>query len=239
MRATIERPTAKTESKKRAPEKKVPEKKAEPTSVPTENAEAWRGFKPGLWQRGVNVRWFLQQNYTPYDGDDAFLVSATERTKRIWKKLEAMFVEERKKGVLDVSQIPSSITAHAPGYIDRENEIIVGLQTDAPLKRAIMPNGGLRMVVASLEAYGYKPDPSVVEAFSKYRKTHNEAVFDAYTPDIRACRSSHVLTGLPDAYGRGRIIGDYRRVALYGVSRLIERKQEEKLDLDNAMSTED
>jgi formate C-acetyltransferase len=148
-------------------------------------------------------------------------------------------VEERKKGVLDVSQIPSSITAHGPGYIDRDNEIIVGLQTEAPLKRAIMPNGGLRMVINSLKAYGYEPDPRVVETFTKYRKTHNEAVFDAYTEDVRRCRSSHVLTGLPDAYGRGRIIGDYRRVALYGVSRLIDEKQAEKLGIDQAMSTED
>ena len=134
--------------------------------------------------------------------------------------------------MLDVSQIPSSITAHAPGYIDATNEIIVGLQTDAPLKRAIMPNGGLRMVLNALKAYGYEPDPHVVETFTKYRKTHNEAVFDAYTADVRRCRSSHILTGLPDAYGRGRIIGDYRRVALYGVDRLIERKQEEKAALD-------
>src|SRR3954463_1916544 len=200
---------------------------------------AWRGFKTGLWQRDVNVRWFLQQNYTPYDGDDSFLQPATDRTRQLWKKLEALFLEERKKGVLDVSEIPSSITAHAPGFIDRENEIILGLQTDAPLKRAIMPNGGLRMVLNSLKAYNYKPDPKVVEAFTKYRKTHNEGVFDAYTADIRACRSSHVLTGLPDAYGRGRIIGDYRRVALYGVGRLIEQKQEERRSLDSAMSTDE
>ncbi|HEV2840402.1 MAG TPA: formate C-acetyltransferase [Chthoniobacterales bacterium] len=204
-----------------------------------ETKDSWRGFQPGLWQRDVNVRWFLQSHYTPYDGDGAFLAPATERTKGIWKKLEAMFLEERKKkGVLDVSQIPSSITAHAAGYIDRENEVIVGLQTEAPLKRAIMPNGGLRMVLNSLEAYGYEPDPAVVEAFSKYRKTHNEGVFDAYTADIRACRSSHILTGLPDAYGRGRIIGDYRRVALYGVARLIKQKQEERAALDRAMSTD-
>jgi formate C-acetyltransferase len=201
--------------------------------------DPWRGFKPGLWQRDVNVRWFLQQNYTPYDGGDGFLAPATDRTRRIWNKLEKMFVEERKKGVLDVSQVPSSITAHAPGYIDRESEIIVGLQTEAPLKRAIMPNGGLRMVLSSLQAYGYEPDPHVVEAFSKYRKTHNEGVFDAYTPDIRACRSSHILTGLPDAYGRGRIIGDYRRVPLYGVTRLIKEKEKEKAGLDAAHSTED
>src|SRR5947209_3685351 len=138
-----------------------------------------------------------------------------------------------------VQQIPSSITAHAPGYIDRENEIIVGLQTDAPLKRAIMPNGGFRLVLGALKTYGYEPDPQVVETFTKYRKTHNEAVFDAYTADVRRCRSSHILTGLPDAYGRGRIIGDYRRVALYGVDRLIARKQEEKRSLDPAMSTDE
>jgi formate C-acetyltransferase len=199
----------------------------------------WEGFRTGLWQKQINVRDFIQQNYEPYDGDESFLAPATTRTKRIWDTLQAMFVEERKKGVLDVSQIPSSITAHAPGYIDRESEVIVGLQTDAPLKRAIMPNGGLRMVVNALKAYGYEPDPHVVEAFSKYRKTHNEGVFDAYTPDVRRCRSSHVLTGLPDAYGRGRIIGDYRRVALYGVARLIEHKQEEKASLDSAHSTDE
>lgn len=204
----------------------------------TAPTDAWRGFEPGLWQRDVNVRWFIQRNYTPYEGDGAFLAPATERTKRLWAHLETLFVEEGKKGVLDVSQIPSSITAHAPGYIDRDNEIIVGLQTDAPLKRAIMPNGGLRMVLSGLKAYGYTADPAVVEAFTKYRKTHNEGVFDAYTPDIRRCRSSHILTGLPDAYGRGRIIGDYRRVALYGVSRLIAHKEREKAALDTAMSTE-
>src|SRR5262245_41854739 len=207
--------------------------------APPETQEAWRGFKPGLWQRDVNVRWFLQQNYTPYEGDGAFLAPATERTKRIWKKLEDLFVEERKKGVLDVSQVPSSITAHAPGFIDRANEVIVGLQTEAPLRRAIMPNGGLRMVLSSLKAYGYEPNSSVIEAFTRYRKTHNEGVFDAYTPEIRACRSSHILTGLPDAYGRGRIIGDYRRVALYGVMRLIKEKQAEKQSIDDAISTED
>ena len=155
----------------------------------------------------------------------------------MWAGLNELFVEERKKGVLDVSQVPSSITSHAPGYIDRPNEIIVGLQTEAPLKRAIMPNGGFRMVLSALKAYGYAPDPQVVEIFSKYRKTHNQAVFDAYTADVRRCRSSHILTGLPDSYGRGRIIGDYRRAALYGVSRLIEQKQVEKRSLDAAMSS--
>jgi formate C-acetyltransferase len=199
---------------------------------------AWREFRSGIWQKEINVRDFIQQNYKPYEGDQSFLAPATERTKAIWTRLNELFIEERKKGVLDVSQVPSSITAHGPGYIDHENEIIVGLQTEAPLKRAIMPNGGFRMVVNALKAYGYEPVPEVVETFTKYRKTHNDAVFDAYTSDIRRCRSSHILTGLPDAYGRGRIIGDYRRVALYGVSRLLERKQEEKNSLDTAMSTE-
>ena len=208
--------------------------KAEPKPLPP-----LENFKPGLWQKEINVRDFIQANYDPYDGDGAFLAPATSRTKKIWEKLAKLFIEERKKGVLDVSQIPSSITAHPPGYIDKENEIIVGLQTDAPLKRAIMPTGGFRMVQTSLETYGYKPDPQVVETFTKHRKTHNDGVFDAYTADIRACRSSHVLTGLPDAYGRGRIIGDYRRVPLYGVARLIKRKEEERQALDAAMSTDD
>jgi formate C-acetyltransferase len=199
----------------------------------------WLGFKTGLWQKQIDVRDFIQQNYEPYEGDESFLAPATERTKELWNRLNALFAEERKKGVLDISQIPSSITAHDPGYIDQSSEVIVGLQTEAPLKRAIMPNGGLRMVVNALKTYGYEPNRYLVEAFTKYRKTHNEAVFDAYTSDVRRCRSSHILTGLPDAYGRGRIIGDYRRVALYGVSRLIERKQEEKRSLDSAMSTDD
>ena len=207
--------------------------------VATEDRAGWQGFQTGLWQKEINVRDFIQQNYEPYEGDESFLAPATERTKKIWDRLNELFVEERKKGVLDISQIPSSITAHGPGYIDRDNEVIVGLQTEAPLKRAIMPNGGLRMVLNALKTYGYEPDPHVVEAFTKYRKTHNEGVFDAYTADIRRCRSSHILTGLPDAYGRGRIIGDYRRVALYGVARLIERKQEEKRALDSAMSTDE
>jgi formate C-acetyltransferase len=202
------------------------------------DASPWRGFCGGLWQKEIDVRDFIQQNYTPYEGDGAFLKGATARTRRLWEKLQALFVEERRKGVLDVSQIPSSITAHAPGYIDRDHEVIVGLQTDAPLKRAIMPNGGFRLVLNALKTYGYEPDPHVVEAFTKYRKTHNDAVFDAYTAEIRRCRSSHILTGLPDAYGRGRIIGDYRRVALYGVKRLIEHKKEEKAALDTSPSSE-
>ena len=199
----------------------------------------WTGFQPGLWQTEINVRDFIQQNYKQYEGDDSFLAPATNRTKLIWSRLNELFLEERKKGVLDVSLIPSSITAHGPGYIDKDNEIIVGLQTEAPLKRAIMPNGGFRMVANALKTYGYKLDQHIVDAFTKYRKTHNDAVFDAYTADIRRCRSSHILTGLPDAYGRGRIIGDYRRVSLYGVARLIERKQQEKESLDSLQSTDE
>jgi formate C-acetyltransferase len=209
----------------------------QPLASATDNAP-WRGFSSGLWEKEVNVRDFIQQNYTPYEGDATFLKPATPRTKRIWDKLQALFVEERRKGVLDVSQVPGSINAYPPGYIDRDNEVIVGLQTDAPLKRGILPNGGLRLVVNALEAYDYKPDPKVVEIFTKYRKTHNDGVFDAYPADVRACRSSHILTGLPDAYGRGRIIGDYRRVALYGVARLIKRKEQEKAALDTQLSSE-
>jgi len=200
---------------------------------------AWEGFAEGMWQKEIDVRDFIQNNYKPYDGDESFLAPPTDRTLNIWAQLNELFLEERKKGVLDISQIPSSITAHGPGYIDKDNEVIVGLQTEAPLKRSIMPNGGLRMVLNALKVYGYEADPHVVEAFTKYRKTHNEGVFDAYTADIRKCRSSHILTGLPDAYGRGRIIGDYRRVTLYGVKRLIEHKQQEKAALDGAMSTDE
>jgi formate C-acetyltransferase len=196
-------------------------------------------FAAGLWNREIDVRDFIQQNVTPYFGDEAFLAGPTPRTDAIMAKLHALYLEERKKGVLDVSQIPSTITAHDPGYIDKDNEIIVGLQTDAPLKRAIMPNGGFRLVVTALKTYGYEPDPAVVETFTKYRKTHNDGVFDAYTDDIRKCRSSHLLTGLPDAYGRGRIIGDYRRVALYGVDRLVAAKKAEKAALDDAWSSDD
>jgi formate C-acetyltransferase len=208
-------------------------------SKPIDTTRAWRGFTDGLWKREIDVRDFIQQNYQPYEGDEAFLAKATKRTQGIWDKLSGLFVEERKKGVLDISQIPTGILAHEAGYIDREREIIVGLQTEAPLKRAIMPNGGFRMVLGALKTYGHEPDPHVVETFTKYRKTHNDGVFDAYTADIRRCRSSHILTGLPDAYGRGRIIGDYRRVPLYGVARLVERKQNEKNRLDARMSTED
>jgi len=201
---------------------------------------AWDGFERGPWTDGVDVRDFIQRNYTPYEGDASFLAGPTARTTGIWAKLSEMFPAERAKGVYDVdASTPSTITSHAPGYIDRDNEVVVGLQTDAPLKRAIMPNGGYRMVLNSLETYGYEPDPVVTEIFTKYRKTHNDGVFDVYPPAVRAARSSHIITGLPDAYGRGRIIGDYRRVALYGVDALIAAKKVEKAGLDMERSVED
>jgi formate C-acetyltransferase len=205
-------------------------------SSQSSDGSAWDGFERGLWQTEINVRAFILKHVTPYYGDESFLAGPTARTTAVWAKLTALFVEERKKGVLDVSPIPSSITAHDAGYIDKANEVIVGLQTEAPLKRAIMPNGGFRLVQGALKAFGYEADPAVIETFTKYRKTHNDAVFDAYTDDIRRCRSSHILTGLPDAYGRGRIIGDYRRVALYGVDRLIAVKKVELTSLDRMAS---
>ncbi|MQS17093.1 formate C-acetyltransferase [Streptomyces kaniharaensis] len=196
---------------------------------------AWGGFKGGLWRDAIDVRDFIQHNYTPYEGDSAFLAGPTERTLAVWKQITDRFPEERAKGVLDVAyDIPSTITAHAPGYIDRERELIVGLQTDAPLKRAIMPNGGWRMVAGALRTYGYPVDPELEKVFTRYRRTHNDGVFDAYTAEILAARKAGVVTGLPDAYGRGRIIGDYRRVALYGVDRLIAAKRAEKAELDPA-----
>ncbi|GHG51661.1 formate acetyltransferase [Flavimobilis marinus] len=201
---------------------------------------AWQGFNDGPWRDAIDVRDFVQRNYTPYEGDASFLVGPTERTTSVWAKLSEMFPEEREKGVYDVdATTPSSITAHAPGYIDEGNEVIVGLQTDAPLKRAIMPFGGWRMVETSLKTYGYEVDETLKEIFTKYRKTHNDGVFDVYPPNVRAARSSHIVTGLPDAYGRGRIIGDYRRVALYGVDALIEGKKLERAEMDMERSTED
>ncbi|MET8158320.1 formate C-acetyltransferase [Sphaerisporangium sp. NPDC005289] len=201
--------------------------------------EAWRGFHGTAWRTAIDVRAFIQDNYTPYHGDESFLASATARTLAVWREIAGMLPEERRRGVYDVdASTPSSITAHRPGYIDQADELIVGLQTDAPLKRAIMPAGGLRMVENGLAAYGHTLDPRVREIFTKYRKTHNDGVFDAYTPDIRAARRSGVITGLPDSYGRGRIIGDYRRVALYGVDRLVEAKKAELRGLDDAFSTD-
>ncbi|MCX4597238.1 formate C-acetyltransferase [Streptomyces sp. NBC_01549] len=206
----------------------------------TRAPEAWRGFAGTRWREHVDVRDFIQANYTPYEGDEAFLTGPTDRTRTVWEKVSALFPEERRRGILDVDPAtPSTITSHAPGYIDRERELIVGLQTDAPLKRAIMPNGGLRMVENSLKAYGYEPDPFVTRVFGTYRKTHNDGVFDAYTPEMRAARKAGIITGLPDAYGRGRIIGDYRRVALYGTVRLIEAKRAERAMLDAEPSTSD
>jgi formate C-acetyltransferase len=188
----------------------------------------------------VDVRDFIQANYTPYEGDHLFLTGATKRTRLLWDQLSTLMVHERERGILDVDvSTPSTITSHAPGYIDKDHELIVGLQTDAPLKRAIMPNGGYRMVEAGLQALGYEPDPQVREIFTKYRKTHNDGVFDAYTPEIMAARRSGIVTGLPDAYGRGRIIGDYRRVALYGTDRLLERKEQEKAALAFLHSTDE
>ncbi|MFH9352825.1 formate C-acetyltransferase [Kitasatospora sp. NPDC017646] len=205
------------------------------TSQQENTTGAWAGFKGGLWRDAIDVRDFVQHNYTPYEGDAAFLAGPTERTLAVWRRITDRFPEERAKGVLDIAyDVPSSITAHAPGYIDRERELIVGLQTDAPLKRAIMPNGGWRMVARALKTYGYPVDPVLEKVFTEYRKTHNDGVFDAYTPEILAARRAGVITGLPDAYGRGRIIGDYRRVALYGVDRLVEAKLAEKAELDPA-----
>lgn len=201
---------------------------------------AWRSFVSGSWNSEIDVRDFIQKNRTPYEGDDSFLAKATARTQKLMESVNALLKEERQKGILGASvDVGTSITAHKPGYIDQALEKIVGLQTDAPLKRAIAPNGGLRMVETGLEDYGYTIDPLIKEVYTKYRKDHNRGVFDVYSPDIRACRKSGVITGLPDAYGRGRIIGDYRRVALYGVAFLIEAKEKEKAELDYADFTED
>lgn len=200
---------------------------------------AWEGFRSGEWRHLINVRNFIQRNYTPYEGDDAFLTGTTERTARVWEKCRALIVEEVKKGIIDVeTSVVSGIDNFAPGYIDRENEVIVGLQTDAPLKRIVNPYGGMRMAKAALEQYGYALDPEIEKHFTEYRKTHNDGVFDAYPQRIRAARSAGLVTGLPDAYGRGRIIGDYRRVALYGVDFLIEAKQEDLRNADGPMTEE-
>ena len=192
--------------------------------------EQWNGFTLGDWQDEINVREFIQKNYTPYEGDSSFLAGATEKTKKLWDEVLELYQKEHDSegGVLDIdTKTVSTVSSHEAGYIDKDLEDIVGLQTDAPLKRAIMPFGGIRIVEKSCEAYGRKVDDEVEEIFHKYRKTHNDGVFSVYTPDIRAARSSHLLTGLPDGYGRGRIIGDYRRVALYGVDVLIDEKKDE------------
>ena len=200
----------------------------------------WRGFKSDNWRTRIDVRDFIINNVTSYVGDETFLTGPSKRTKAVWEKLQPYFEKERKNGVLAVdAHTPSTVLAHKPGYIDQKNEIIVGLQTDEPFKRAIFPYGGLRMVEAGLKAAGFEADPQVHEAFTKYRKTHNDGVFDAYTPEIMRCRKSGIVTGLPDSYGRGRIIGDYRRVALYGVNRLLEVKHAERAQLDDMWPTDE
>ena len=204
--------------------------------------EQWKDFKKGDWESEINVRDFIQKNYTPYEGDSSFLTGTTEKTKKLWNEVLDLYKKEHDSegGVLDIdTKTISTVASHEAGYIDKDLEDIVGLQTDSPLKRAIMPFGGIRIVEKSCEAYGRKVDEEVEEIFHKYRKTHNDGVFDVYTPDIRAARSSHLITGLPDGYGRGRIIGDYRRVALYGVDILIDEKKQELNVLDVDELTED
>lgn len=196
--------------------------------------KGWEGFKEGNWQKEIDVRNFIQNNYTPYEGDDSFLKGATENTTKLWNEVSELFKKERENGgVLDVdTKTVSGINEYAPGYIDKAIEKIVGVQTDAPLKRAVMPQGGIRMAENAAKAYGYEVDGRISEIFTKYRKTHNQGVFDVYTDEMRLARKYGIVTGLPDAYGRGRIIGDYRRVALYGVDRLIEDKMEQKKSLE-------
>ena len=196
----------------------------------TTDENAWEGFVEGTWSQEIDVRDFIQRNYTPYEGDASFLAGPTEKTLRVWNTLEEKYLsEERKVRILDVdTDTPADIDAFKPGYICEDDDVIVGLQTDSPLKRAMMPNGGWRMVETAIHEAGKEYNPEVKKIFTRYRKTHNDAVFDIYTPRIRAARSSHIITGLPDAYGRGRIIGDYRRVALYGVDHLIAEKQKDK-----------
>ena len=204
--------------------------------------EEWKNFKSGDWQSEINVRDFIQHNYTPYQGDETFLKEPTEKTKKLWNKVLELYEKEKKStgGVLDIdTKTPSTIDGYEPGYIDKKLEQIVGLQTDKPLKRAIMPFGGIKIVEKSCEAYGRKVDPEIEKIFHGIRKTHNDGVFDVYTPDIRAARSNKLLTGLPDGYGRGRIIGDYRRIALYGVDVLIDEKKHELIELDHDNFTSD
>ena len=200
--------------------------------------EAWQGFVGGNWEHEIDVRDFIQKNYTPYDGDESFLAGPTESTKTLWDEVMGLFAKEREAGgVLDMdTDLVSTIVSHPAGYIDQPLEKIVGLQTEKPLKRALMVNGGIRMAVAACKQNGYEVDPEIVNIYTNYRKTHNAGVFDVYTPEMRACRHSHIITGLPDAYGRGRIIGDYRRVALYGVDRLIEEKKAEHAGTQKTMN---
>ena len=201
----------------------------------------WEGFNNGAWQKEINVRDFIQKNYTPYDGDESFLAGPTDATKELWKEIVELQKKEREAGgVLDMdTKVVQTITSHEAGYIDKDKETIVGFQTDKPFKRGLQVNGGIRMAMKACSDNGYEVDPEVVDFYTNYRKTHNAGVFDAYTPEIRTCRSNHIVTGLPDAYGRGRIIGDYRRVALYGIDRLIEDKKKQKADTDLMTMTAD
>ena len=201
----------------------------------------WEGFNNGAWQKEINVRDFIQKNYTPYDGDESFLAGPTDATKELWKEILELQKKEREAGgVLDMdTKVVQTITSHEAGYIDKDKETIVGFQTDKPFKRGLQVNGGIRMAMKACSDNGYEVDPEVVDFYTNYRKTHNAGVFDAYTPEIRTCRSNHIVTGLPDAYGRGRIIGDYRRVALYGIDRLIEDKKKQKADTDLMTMTAD
>ena len=206
--------------------------------------EQWNGFEGRLWKEEINVRDFIQNNYTPYDGDESFLAGPTEATNKLWGKLQELQKEERAKGgVLDMeTKVVTGLTAYGPGYIDesmKDLEQVVGLQTDKPLKRAFMPYGGIKMAEESCENYGYTPDPELHKVFTEYHKTHNQGVFDAYTPEMRAARRSHIITGLPDTYGRGRIVGDYRRVALYGIDYLIKCKEEDKANCGCGVMTND
>ena len=192
--------------------------------------EEWTGFTSGAWEKEVNVRDFIQKNYTPYDGDASFLAGPTQNTKDLWEQVLDLQKQERAAGgVLDMdTKVVSTITSHGAGYLNKDKETIVGFQTDKPFKRSLQVNGGIRMAIKACSDNGYEVDPEVVDFYTNYRKTHNAGVFDAYTPEIRTCRTNHIVTGLPDAYGRGRIIGDYRRVALYGVDTLIVDKEAQK-----------
>ncbi len=210
----------------------------------TKTFEQWTGFKGRIWKEEVNTRDFIQNNYKPYDGDEKFLAGPTEATKKLWGALSALQKEERAKGgILDMdTEIVSTITSHKPGYIDenlKDLEQVVGLQTDKPLKRAFMPFGGIKMAEEACTTNGYTPNPELHKIFTEYHKTHNQGVFDAYTPEMKVARHNKIITGLPDTYGRGRIVGDYRRVALYGIDFLVEEKKEDLANCGCGMMTDD
>ena len=203
--------------------------------------ENWSGFAGRKWKEDCDVRDFIQNNYRPYDGDENFLAAPTDATNKLWDELQKLQKEERAKGgVLDMeTKVVSSLTSYGPGYLDKDLEKVVGLQTDKPLKRAFMPFGGIKMAETACSTYGYTVDPEIHKAFSLYKKTHNDGVFDAYTPEMLKCRHNKILTGLPDTYGRGRIVGDYRRVALYGIDRLIAWKEEDKANCGDGTMSDD